>query len=82
MNAVEIAVDAVGGQTAAAKICGLSPVAVHRWVKNACLPRTEYTKKTEYAELLAANSAGKFTAEWLLENANPDRPEKVNDSAA
>ncbi|WP_316389815.1 helix-turn-helix domain-containing protein [Enterobacter cloacae] len=82
MNAVEIAVDAVGGQTAAAKICGLSPVAVHRWVKNACLPRTEYTKKTEYAELLAANSSGKFTAEWLLENANPDRPEKPTDSAA
>ncbi len=47
MNAVEIAVNAVGGQTAAAKICGLSPVAVHRWVKNTCLPRTEYTKKNE-----------------------------------
>ncbi|ENG2550914.1 hypothetical protein ABTH10_002027 [Citrobacter farmeri] len=82
MNAVEIAVEAVGGQTAAAKICGISPVAVHRWVKNACLPRTEYTKKTEYAELLASNSAGKFTAKWLLDNANPDRPGKVNESAA
>ncbi|EEJ5468912.1 helix-turn-helix domain-containing protein [Salmonella enterica subsp. diarizonae] len=81
MNAVEIAVKAVGGQTAAAKICGLSPVAIHRWVKKSCLPRTEYTRKTKYAELLAANSSGKFTSEWLLDNANPDHLNKVNDSA-
>ncbi|MBA8050994.1 hypothetical protein HV073_05365 [Klebsiella michiganensis] len=82
MNAVEIAIAAVGGQAAAAKICGLSPVAVHRWVKNACLPRTEYTQKTKYAEKLAASSSGKFTANWLLENANPDRPKIVNESTS
>ncbi|HGV3468403.1 TPA: hypothetical protein ACNGY5_003124 [Klebsiella michiganensis] len=80
MNVVEIAVEAVGGQTAAAKICEISPVAVHRWVKNACLPRTEYTQKTHYAEKLAINSDGKFTAEWLLKNANPDRPHTISDS--
>lgn len=82
MNPVEIAVEAVGGQTAAAKICGKSPVAIHKWVKNACLPRTEYTKKTNYAEMLANASGGKFTAAWLLGEANPDRPHKPNESAA
>lgn len=82
MNPVEVAVEAVGGQTAAAKICGKSPVAIHKWVKNACLPRTEYTKKTNYAEMLATASGGKFTAAWLLSAANPDRPEKITDTAA
>lgn len=73
MNPVESAVNAVGGQTAAAKICGITPVAIHKWVKNGSLPRTEYTQKTNYSELLARHSNGSFTAEWLLEAANPDR---------
>ncbi|HDM8436238.1 helix-turn-helix domain-containing protein [Yersinia enterocolitica] len=81
MNPVEFAVEAVGGQTAAAKICGKSPVAIHKWVKNGCLPRTEYTKKTNYAERLAGASSGKFTASWLLREANPDSPEKANATA-
>ncbi len=72
MNPVQIAVDAVGGQTAAARICGLSVVAVHKWYAKGRLPRTEYTKKTDYAQRLAAASKGKFSAEWLLHEANPD----------
>ncbi|WP_437887032.1 hypothetical protein [Phytobacter sp. V91] len=82
MNPVELAVEAVGGQAAAAKICGKSAVAIHKWVKNACLPRTEYTKKTNYAEMLANASGGKFTAAWLLGEANPDRPKNTNETAA
>ncbi|MCB5329307.1 helix-turn-helix domain-containing protein [Yersinia intermedia] len=77
MNPVQIAVDAVGGQTAAAKICGLSVVAVHKWTVKGRLPRTEYTKKTNYAVLLAAAAAGKFTAEWLLSAANPDKEHQI-----
>lgn len=73
MNPMQIAIEAVGGQTAAAKICGRSNVAIHKWVKNGSLPRTEYTKKTNYSKLLAEHSKGKFTAEWLLDAANPDR---------
>ncbi|WP_072064964.1 hypothetical protein [Pluralibacter gergoviae] len=82
MNPVEMAVEAVGGQAAAAKICGKSPVAIHKWVKNARLPRTEYTKKTNYAEKLANASGGKFTAAWLLSAANPDRHENPIKPAA
>ncbi|MCD2528722.1 MULTISPECIES: helix-turn-helix domain-containing protein [Providencia] len=73
MNPMQLAVEAVGGQTAAAKICGRSNVAIHKWVKNGSLPRTEYTQKTNYSQLLAEHSNGKFTAEWLLNAANPDR---------
>ena len=82
MNAVEIAVEAVGGQSAAAKICGKSAVAIHKWVKNGCLPRTEYTQKTKYAEMLANASDGKFTASWLLSLANPDAPKNSNASVS
>lgn len=73
MNPLEIAVEAVGGQAAAARICGKSAVAIHKWVKNGSLPRTEYTKKTDYARRLAQASKGSFTEEWLLKAANPDR---------
>ncbi|WP_338506993.1 hypothetical protein VRB95_08450 [Erwinia aphidicola] len=73
MNPVEIAVEAVGGQAMAARLCEKSAVAIHKWVKNGSLPRTEYTRKTDYARRLADASEGKFTAEWLLKEANPDR---------
>ncbi|ABP59695.1 TPA: YdaS family helix-turn-helix protein [Citrobacter freundii] len=73
MNPMQFAIDAVGGQTAAARLCGLSNVAIHKWVKNEALPRTEYTEKTNYSQVLAEASAGKFTAEWLRQVANPDR---------
>ncbi len=73
MNPVQLAIEAVGGQAMAAKICGRSAPAINRWCSRGCLPRTEYTGKTKYAHLLSAAANGKFTAEWLLEEANPDR---------
>jgi DNA-binding transcriptional regulator YdaS (Cro superfamily) len=73
MNPMQFAIDSVGGQTAAARLCGLSNVAIHKWVKNAALPRTEYTEKTNYSQILADASGGKFTSEWLRHAANPDR---------
>ncbi|UAL57454.1 helix-turn-helix domain-containing protein [Edwardsiella tarda] len=72
MNPIKVAVDAVGGQTAAAKICGLSVVAVHKWTVRGTLPRTEYTGKTSYAKKLSSASNGAFTPDWLLSAANPD----------
>jgi len=41
------------------------------------LPRTEYTNETQYAETLAKNSNGAFTATWLLENANPTKTKQT-----
>ena len=72
-NPMKFAIDSVGCQSIAARLCGLSNVAIHKWVKNEALPRTEYTGKTSHAAVLAAASGGKFTAEWLLDAANPDR---------
>ncbi|CDG90084.1 hypothetical protein [Xenorhabdus bovienii] len=73
MNPIEIAIQAVGGRATAAKICGRSRVAIHKWIQNGCLPRTEYTGKTNYSRKLAEHSNGKLSEEWLLREANPDR---------
>jgi S-adenosylmethionine/arginine decarboxylase-like enzyme len=47
------AIDFAGGMKAVAALCGVSHVAVHKWLKNGRLPRTEYTGETRYAELIA-----------------------------
>lgn len=72
MNPIKKIFDDLGGQTAAARICGVSTVAVHKWLKKGCLPRTDYTGKTSYAKALSIASRGRFTEEWILQAANPD----------
>lgn len=72
MNPIEQAIAAVGGGVNAAKICGVSSMAVTKWKRKGCLPRTEYTGETCHAEKLAKASQGAFTADWLLENAKPE----------
>lgn len=76
MNPLRQVVDFIGGQTAAARICGVSPVAVHKWVKRGCLPRTDFTGKTHYAFMLTKASNGAFGEDWLLRGANPDQPKE------
>lgn len=80
MNPIESVIEAVGGRANASNICCVSRVTIHKWIKNGSLPRTEYTGKTQYAEKLANNSRGKFTKDWLLEAANPDRLIAANNS--
>jgi hypothetical protein len=71
LNPIKIAFDAVGGRTKAASLLNRSYMAMSKMEKRGLLPRTEYTGETNYAEVLAANSAGKFTAEWLKDKARP-----------
>jgi hypothetical protein len=71
MNIIREAVDAVGGRQKAAKLLGISAVAVHKMESRGIFPRTEYTGETEYAEILAKNSNKKFTKKLLLEKGNP-----------
>lgn len=72
MNPIKYAFDAVGGRSNAANLLGKSYMAMSKMEKKGTLPRTEYTGETDYANKLANNSGGKFTAEWLLEKANPN----------
>lgn len=75
-NAVAFAFEAVGGIGAAAKICNRSCQALNKWRQAACLPRTEYTGETKYAELLAvaAEHIGNgFPASWLLSASAPQK---------
>ncbi|UQY33570.1 helix-turn-helix domain-containing protein [Pseudomonas fulva] len=74
MSAIADAVTAAGGPVSAAKACGISRQAVDKWLANECLPRTDYTGETNYAQVLAhaAEQRGEgFAVEWLRDNARP-----------
>ncbi|WP_335987102.1 hypothetical protein [Acinetobacter bereziniae] len=71
MNPIQQAIDAVGGRTIASSLLGISYVAVRKMAEKGALPRTDYTGETNYAHILADNSNGKVTKEWLLDKANP-----------
>jgi len=71
MSALRFAIDKVGGVAECARICGITPRGVYKWLHRDSLPRTEYTGETRHAQRMAAASKGAFTAQWLLENAGP-----------
>lgn len=75
-NAIAFAFEAVGGIGAAAKICNRSYQALNKWRLAACLPRTDYTGETQYAQLLANAAKQKgnsFHARWLLDASAPQK---------
>lgn len=76
LNPIKHAFDAVGGRTKAALLLGRSYMAMSKMEKRGILPRTEYTGETTYAAILASNSKGAFTAQWLLDEAKPDTTQK------
>lgn len=71
-NPIKIAFDAVGGRTKAANLLNRSYQAIKKMEDKGTLPRTEYTNETKYAQILARNSNGLITADWLLDKANPN----------
>lgn len=73
MNPIKYAFNAVGGRSKAASLLNKSYMAMSKMEKKEVLPRTEYTGETNYAQILASHSDGAFTAEWLLEEANPNK---------
>lgn len=75
-NAIAFAFEAVGGIRAAAKVCDRSYQALNKWRLAACLPRTDYTGETRYAELLAKAAKQKgnpFDVSWLLNSSAPQK---------
>ncbi|WP_124372587.1 hypothetical protein [Pseudomonas chlororaphis] len=75
-SAIAFAFEAVGGIGAAAKVCDRSYQALNKWRQSACLPRTDYTGETRYAELLAAAAKEKgneFKSDWLLNSSAPHK---------
>lgn len=75
-NAIAFAFEAVGGISAAAKVCSRSYQALNKWRLAACLPRTDYTGESCYAMLLAdaARKRGNpFDVAWLLSASTPHK---------
>lgn len=75
INSLSDAVALVGGPSSAAEACGRSTRAIYKWLSKGALPRTEYSGETNYAKCLADRAEGKFTADRLLEVANPAQPD-------
>lgn len=76
MRPLKKSIDDAGGVPAVALACGKSPRAVYKWLTADCLPRTEYTGETHYAEriaVLAAANGKPFNASWLLSEAHPKK---------
>lgn len=76
MRPLKKSIDDAGGVLAVALACGKSPRAVYKWLSANCLPRTEYTGETRYAEhiaALAAASGKPFKPSWLLSEAHPKK---------
>lgn len=80
MNPIQIAVEAVGGRTNASLLLGISYNAVRKMEEKGVLPRTDYTEETSYSKILADNSDGKITKEWLLDKANPKHLQSIKPS--
>lgn len=78
MNALQQVVEHAGGPVALTREMNkrLSrPVtyqAMLKWLRKGCLPRTEWTGETHYAQAISEAVQGRFTVEQLLV-----RPERV-----
>ncbi|WP_432480995.1 Cro/CI family transcriptional regulator [Moraxella sp. ZY200743] len=66
LNPVLKAIKHFGGRTQVAKITGVSYMAVKKWERNGCFPRTEYTGETHYAKTLSQESDGVLSVTELL----------------
>jgi hypothetical protein len=76
MSPLKKSIEDAGGVPVVALACGKTPRAVYKWLAAECLPRTEYTGETLYAERISALAAARgkpFEVAWLLAEAHPNK---------
>jgi hypothetical protein len=77
MKALKKAIHDAGGVCAVAVACEKTPRAVYKWLASGCLPRTDYTGETCYAERiaeLAKANGNPLKAKQLLADIAPAKP--------
>lgn len=62
------------GRRKVAEACGVGQAAVLRWESNACLPRTDFTGETDYAERISRATNFAFSAKLLRERPAKSSP--------
>jgi DNA-binding transcriptional regulator YdaS (Cro superfamily) len=80
MNLITQTIEIVGLGTLAARL-GVSYQAVRKWERAQCLPRTEHTGETRYAEIIETLTAGKVTREALLRMTSQARVRRAGNGA-
>lgn len=71
MTTLKTVIGDCGGPTKVAPLLGISVRGLYKWLATGSLPRTEYSGETNYAEVLAAASGGKWSAEEIREKCRP-----------
>ena len=56
----------LGSFSAIARVCQVTPVAVHHWKKRGKFPRTDYTGETHYSKQVHRAVAGRIPMDRLL----------------
>lgn len=71
MSILQNAISSTPGKVAGvAQVCGVTVRAVYKWLKLGRLPRTDYTGETDYANRIANETGGKYTASEILSSVN------------
>ncbi|MEC8568414.1 MAG: YdaS family helix-turn-helix protein [Pseudomonadota bacterium] len=74
METIRAVIKSAGGAVAVAQSAELTDRAVYKWIKNNSMPYTDYTGKTNYAQIIADMTKGKVTRDQILNIgiSNPD----------
>lgn len=71
MTILKTVINDCGGPTKVAPLLGISVRGLYKWLASGCLPRTEYSGETNYADALANASEGKWSADEIREKCRP-----------
>lgn len=70
INTLADVIRIAGGPEVVAITCGITSRAVYKWTRSGCLPRTEFSNETDYADRIAKLTDGQISKETILKVGN------------